>query len=674
MMRSLYSGVSGLKTHQTRMDVIGNNIANVNTTAYKSKQCNFSDMLYQTTQAASGPNANAGTGGINPRQIGLGVKTAAINTTITTEGATQSTGNPFDLKLTGEAFFVVSDGTNTYYTRDGSFDVDEAGNLCMASTGYIVQGWGVDSDGNIVQGSVSNLNVMSRSTYDPAATTKATVSGIIDNNDTNLQTKNGKIMNLQVYDNLGYEYNLQFGILPQTKVSNDTRDILNTENEYALPEKLYKVDTSSLKYSYEVDGEERILSSADSPDLITALDKEVWAHISGGTAKGTITGNHTLGANDSAVTITIDDKFLTAYNLDLLTYSALKGQVLTVTFSGDTGYVTSTSAPTYPLSPDLNISTISDDAVALFYTPGTAANGSQECTRKTNMSAVTSIKQNYDDDDGNAITDYIFKDNAGKEITNDDGSEISSELYSDILKVLGLGTENKTQNVYTTQEAKETSSVDPGKFTISLLSMTDSAGAEVNIDSLLNNGTTSWDLIYNTDNGKFDYVGESGNDAFTLSLSSIDSKFSNVTIDMSDTTNVDNEGKSTVTALKDDGRKVGTMTGVSIANDGIITANYSNGMSATLGQICVGTFANAMGLENEGDNLYSATANSGDCVTVDIKASGTGYMTTGVLEMSNVDLSQEFTDMITTQRGFQANSRIITTSDTLLEELVNLKR
>ncbi len=143
---------------------------------------------------------------------------------------------------------------------------------------------------------------------------------------------------------------------------------------------------------------------------------------------------------------------------------------------------------------------------------------------------------------------------------------------------------------------------------------------------------------------------------------------------MSDTTNSSNEGKSTVAAKADDGRKVGKMTGVSIANDGMITANYSNGMTATLGQICVGTFSNAMGLQNEGDNLYSETANSGQCSTVDIKASGTGYMTTGVLEMSNVDLSQEFTNMITTQRGFQANSRIISTSDTLLEELVNLKR
>ena len=188
----------------------------------------------------------------------------------------------------------------------------------MASTGYIVQGWGVDDNGDIVQGSVSNLNVMSKSTYTAAATTSATVSGIVDAEDTNLETKNGKIMNLQVLDNMGYEYNLQFGILPQKIVSSGTRDILNTENEYALSEKLYKVDISKLEYSYDVNGETRILSSADSPDLLTALDKAVWADVSAGKSA------HVPGTKDSVVKITIDDAFLTNNNLDLLKYSALK--------------------------------------------------------------------------------------------------------------------------------------------------------------------------------------------------------------------------------------------------------------------------------------------------------------------------------------------------------------
>ena len=196
----------------------------------------------------------------------------------------------------------------------------------------------------------------------------------------------------------------------------------------------------------------------------------------------------------------------------------------------------------------------------------------------------------------------------------------------------------------------------------------------MNIDALKNNGTTSWDLIFNKEDGQFRYVGSEGNDTFTVNLSAIDQKFENLTIDASKTQNVGNEKKSTLSGKKIDGYKVGKLTGVSIGTDGLITALYSNGVQKTLGQVCVGKFPNAMGLENAGDNLYQVTASSGDVQICDIKAEGIGAITTGVLEMSNVDLSQQFTDMITTQRGFQANSRIITTSDSLLEELVNLKR
>lgn len=674
MMRSLFSGVSGLKSHQTRMDVIGNNIANVNTTGYKSKKLNFSDMLYQTTQAASGPSNNVG--GINPRQIGLGVKTAAINTTITQEGATQSTGNPFDLKLTGEAFFVVSDGTNTYYTRDGSFDVDKAGNLCMASTGYIVKGWPADDEGRIIDGAVSNLNVMAKNSYDAAATTKASASGMIDATDTNLETKNGKIMNLQVLDNKGYEYNLQFGILPQKITTSGTRDIQNTETTHNLPDPLYLVDTSKIEYSYVVGaaadgtgGETRFLSSTESPELIAALDKAIWADVAAGTS------GHEIGKKDE-IKITINEQWLKDHNLDVIKYTELLGDKggprdYTVSFSGDTGF--SSKKPDYTSGPVTDASKINEKAVALFYTIDKTTG---ECKRSANMDKITVTKQDYEDDNGNAITDYIFKDSAGNVIklpAADGGGEIPKELYDDIVKTLKLGQEDDLKYSYITKEPKETTSIDPGKYTISLLGMS-SEGEPIDISSLLNNGTTSWTLAYNKDNGTFDYVGEAGSKEFNLALSTIDTKFSNVSIDMSDTSNQFNEGKSSITAEKDDGYKAGTMKGVSIANDGIITANYSNGMSLVLGQICVATFANSMGLQNEGDNLYSETANSGDCQTVDIKASGTGYMTTGVLEMSNVDLSQEFTDMITTQRGFQANSRIITTSDTLLEELVNLKR
>ena len=147
MMRSLYSAVSGLKTHQTRMDVIGNNIANVNTEAFKSSRVTFTEIMYQTTSSASGGNAATGVGGINAKQIGLGVSTGATTISITTAGAAETTGNPFDLKLTDSEstnFFIVSDGTNTFFTRSGSYYVDGNGFLCMTSTGYTLMGWQVD--------------------------------------------------------------------------------------------------------------------------------------------------------------------------------------------------------------------------------------------------------------------------------------------------------------------------------------------------------------------------------------------------------------------------------------------------------------------------------------------------------------------------------------------------
>jgi flagellar hook protein FlgE len=677
MMRSLFSGVSGLKTHQTRMDVIGNNIANVNTTAYKSKSINFSDLIYQTTQSATGPNTENGTAGTNPRQIGLGVKTGAINTSITTEGSSQSTGNPFDLKITGEAFFVVSDGTNQYFTRDGSFNVDSAGYLCMSNTGYIVQGW-TNTDattGAIIQDTVKPIRVLSdaNSTYAAEYTTKATISGIIDKYDDQLDTDYGKIVNIQVLDDMGYEYNLKFGITPTQTVENSTRDIVNTENEYKPATTLYKVDTSSLVYTYSVGSETRTLSSSDSPELMSKLEDAIWNAVNTGTASnGVNPANYATNG-----TVSVDLQAFIAADNDLknatLTNSELRSITdLTVTFSGDTGYVVATTKPTYPLSSSLTPISISDEAVAALYTAGNTANGVTEYTLNTDYASVTSLKQVYTDDDGNSVTEYTFKDKDGKEI-----ADITSDMNDDILKVLGLGTKSDTQNVYTTQEAKQTTKDDPGKYTLKLLDVTDSDGIEPsNLSSLMNNATTSWQLSYSTDDGTFQYVGSAGNTSFTLSLTSLGTNFSNVTFDMTNTSNVNNGGKSTVAGTKDDGRKVGNLTGVSIGTDGVITASYDNGMQKDIAQIAVATFANAMGLENAGDNLYTTTANSGDFdgVGVDIKGSGTGYMTTGVLEMSNVDLATEFTNMITTQRGFQANSRIITTSDSLLEELVNLKR
>ena len=568
MMRSLYSGVAGLKTHQTRMDVIGNNIANVNTTAYKSSSMTFSELMSQTTQKASGANATTGVGGTNAKQIGLGVKAGAINTAITTQGSAQSTGNPFDIMITGDNFFVVSNGSENFFTRDGSFYVDGAGNLAMTSTGYNVMGWGVDeTTGNIKQDTVTALRIMSAAnmTYPPEATTKANISGILDENDKDVTSANGKTVNLNFFDARGYSYTAKFTF----KQSGGDKT-----NEYSM----------------ELN---KILDSTGAEIDISKLEF----------------GNRSQQKMETKVTLNTD-----AYKWD--------GKVLK-TKDGTT-----------------DVANLAD----IFNTDGSLITPADDAAAQKQQEALDAIAKAY-----------------GYEGSTDEFLNLYITSTVDKDKQLTI------QNLLGNMMAGKTTDVLPAD------------GSAITMEGRYFEGTT---VVFNKDTGKLESVGGSTTNLnVNAAFSALGGNFSDVTIDLSECTNYDNKGTSTIGATSGDldglgtGRRLGDMIGVYIQKDGMIYASYDNGMTKLLGQIATAAFANASGLEKECDNLYSATLNSGefDGIGVDITAGG-GYMSTGHLEMSNVDLSSEFTEMITTQRGFQANSRIITVSDTLLEELTNLKR
>ena len=568
MMRSLYSGVAGLKTHQTRMDVIGNNIANVNTTAYKSSSMTFSELMSQTTQKASGANATTGVGGTNAKQIGLGVKAGAINTAITTQGSAQSTGNPFDIMITGDNFFVVSNGSENFFTRDGSFYVDGAGNLAMTSTGYNVMGWGVDeTTGNIKQDTVTALRIMSAAnmTYPPEATTKANISGILDENDKDVTSANGKTVNLNFFDARGYSYTAKFTF----KQSGGDKT-----NEYSM----------------ELN---KILDSTGAEIDISKLEF----------------GNRSQQKMETKVTLNTD-----AYKWD--------GKVLK-TKDGTT-----------------DVANLAD----IFNTDGSLITPADDAAAQKQQEALDAIAKAY-----------------GYEGSTDEFLNLYITSTVDKDKQLTI------QDLLGNMMAGKATDVLPAD------------GSAITMEGRYFEGTT---VVFNKDTGKLESVGGSTTNLnVNAAFSALGGNFSDVTIDLSECTNYDNKGTSTIGATSGDldglgtGRRLGDMIGVSIQKDGMIYASYDNGMTKLLGQIATAAFANASGLEKEGDNLYSATLNSGefDGIGVDITAGG-GYMSPGQLEMSNVDLSSEFTEMITTQRGFQANSRIITVSDTLLEELTNLKR
>lgn len=559
MMRSMYSAVSGLKTHQTRMDVIGNNIANVNTVAFKSSSVTFSDILYQTTSNASGANATTGTGGVNAKQIGLGTTAAATKVSITSAGASETTGNPFDIRLTDKNstnFFIVNNGSENVFTRSGSFYVDGSGNLCMSSTGYTVMGWQVDeTTGEIRKDTVSALRIMQEKnlTSAPEATTQATIAGVLDENDTDVKNDAGRVMNLNFYDNLGYQYTAKFAI---------------------------KSTGTDGKYTVELTS---VLDS-NNKNIIADLDKQQISQIF---------GNYDANAKIGEYGLTKDYTYDNANK----TYNIKDG---TATKS----YILNTTDPKNPY-----------------------------------------LKNTNDATDTLQIT------------------EVFSGITTTIVNNIKNGTEN---------------------YAISF--DTNSGMATVTGEK------ASYDLVFDTSSGKFSTIGGE-NPSVMLNMAAFSSgqiagkgntngNFQNITVDFSQCLNYENSGKSTIGAdagavdgTTGKGRKLGAMTGIFIDTSGRIYGTYDNGNTELLGQIAVAQFSNASGLEKVGESCYRTTLNSGefDGIGVEISADGSS-MTTGELEMSNVDLSSEFTSMITTQRGFQANSRVITTSDTLLEELVNLKR
>ena len=555
MMRSMYSAVSGLKTHQTRMDVIGNNIANVNTVAFKSSSVTFSDILYQTTSNASGANATTGTGGVNAKQIGLGTTAAATKVSITSAGASETTGNPFDIRLTDKNstnFFIVNNGSENVFTRSGSFYVDGSGNLCMSSTGYTVMGWQVDeTTGEIRKDTVSALRIMQEKnlTSAPEATTQATIAGVLDENDADVKSDAGKVMNLNFYDNLGYQYTAKFAI-----------KATGTDGEYTVElTSILDSNNKNITEGFTQAQMKEIFGDTDTKTIIASYSSTLpGCGYTYDAANGTLKDDNAPGA-----TITIVGGKILKDGID--THKTIKD-----VFGVSEG----------------NLKNIQDSAAA-------------------------------------KNTDYEFKD-----VPNADGTH---------------------------------------SFQIIKTSATSS-------------------LKFDTKDGKFKSIGNGTEKSVELNLNNAklnkNGNFQNINVDFSQCLNYNNSGKSTIGAdagatdgTTGKGRKLGAMTGISIDTSGRIYGTYDNGNTELLGQIAVAQFSNASGLEKVGESCYRTTLNSGefDGIGVEISADGSS-MTTGELEMSNVDLSSEFTSMITTQRGFQANSRVITTSDTLLEELVNLKR
>ena len=463
MMRSLYSGVSGLQNHQTRMDVIGNNISNVNTTGFKRGRVNFQDMISQQIAGAAKPTEELG--GVNPKDVGLGMTIATIEQ-VFTQGNLQTTGVSTDVAIQGNGFFILKNGDESFYTRNGAFGIDKDGTLVNPSNGMRVQGWMA----NEINGEMIVI-------------TAATPTDLI----------------------------IPVGSKDPAKATENVKFACNLNKN--TPE---------------------ILEGASAADI----QKGTWN-------------------TEQEIFDSFGNKHL-----------------LSVSFSRVVG------------NPNQWEATVNVDVNNADYT-------------QTRIGLGTT--------DGVANTFLVNFDNYGQ-----------------------------------------------------LLSVTDSAG-----NLTPESGEIVLQASYTVPEANTDENGNPYRQTFNINLGTIGSMKNTITQSAS---------ISTTKAYSQDGYTLGYLDNFKIDSSGTITGVYSNGTNRVIGQIAMASFTNDRGLEKAGDSTYVESNNSGQAMIGESGVQGKGKLLSGALEMSNVDLSEQMTDMIVTQRGFQSNAKTIQTADTLLETVLGLKR
>lgn len=627
MMRSMYAGVSGLRNHQTRMDVIGNNIANVNTVGFKSGRVNFQDVLSQTIKGALAPGGTRG--GVNAQQIGMGMNIAAIDV-LQTQGNLQNTGKITDVAIQGDGFFILSDGARQYYTRAGNFNLDTNGSLTNASTGMLVQGWLADNHGVInTSAPITGIQLQMGQTIPPIATT---------------QIEYGNNLNSNTNSVLSY---------PELRVSDG--------NGHNATVKMTITPISFNQYTYTVDVTGGTAAAGGAP-------------FTGGTITLDNSGNISAITGGSAGTFTVTPASGSAVTINLPAVGAATG--------GQFNY-NMTSTDRLPLTGfvgagNYNV-TVTDDhgnPVVMQYAVVAAGGNSYTYTASVvsgGSPATGTTTGSFDWTAAAGVTNPVQAGNTVVTSTAGLDVNISGPVTGAGVPSFQVASkEVVSTGAYTAQTPITTST-----------KVYDSLGAAHTItNTVLKTGVNTWSwscanesgvnigggtLSFNNSGQLVAYTG--GPLVFTPTGAnplSITPDFSAVTQQASTTSQLD--------TLSQDGYPMGQLESYNIDQSGKIVGVFSNGMSQALGEIALASFSNPAGLSRSGNTMFSETSNSGPAHVGIAGQNGRGLMTPGAVEMSNVDLSQEFTDMIVTQRGFQANSKIITTSDEMLQDLVNLKR
>lgn len=800
MNRAMFSGVAGLKAHQTKMDVIGNNIANVNTYGFKSQRAVFSDIYYQTIKSASGGTTSRG--GTNPSSVGYGSTLAAIQTQMT-QSSMQNTGFGLDVAITGEGFFQVMDADgNIFYTKAGLLDYDSNGYLTDINGNFVLGATSVDGAPGVQKIRLDNIGSVDPTK--PSAT--ETIQGIDYTVTASNATKYGNVSL-----NIGASEQLPAGLKASATISvNGTITVLlNAYEKFSSMSELNNAVNAAIREAnggkehaagtFTITASKDVFSSnatngtwtgaaqsqgtklepadadglfggaftIDGLDLLSlpaaagatdmtltknAADYSLSVVIGGVTYAGTFTDAISAGTSvtlkdtttvpDSgkSITLSVADKAKLADQLAMLanpgdTANSGVQQTPPQYFFGG-AQLTGVSADfagqgavafSYTLDPVSNLYTVTATVGGKAYTGQVSSLNGGSVTLQTgdpadgtmtlSVPSKTQMLQNYgisatdpnaDTLLSTALTNSLGLHNytavpatsgQGSSLTGAQIAGVNFGVQSGAITGLedgafgGAMTFMKTSSdfagsgVVNGNDFKATYA-DDGDAPYWKIGMTIN-GVEYSAD--IAKDTLSSSLLLKSPGGDYIQVSNPGFDAMNAYYKQLNpgvdptdgdelsALTGGATLAVTPATPSKDLGFSSTSFTLTGGTEGGPITldqlsSIAIGADGTVSVSHPEKGTVVAGKISLATFANPSGLQLQGSNYYSATANSGDPVLCDPGSGGTGALKSSALEMSNVDLSAEFADMITTQRGFQANSRIITVSDTMLEELINLKR
>ena len=662
----MYSGISGMNAFRSALDVIGNNVANINTTAYKAGRANFKDMLSQVITAATAPSASRG--GSNASQIGFGVILGSVDLN-TTQGSMQATGRGTDLAVEGSGFFVLGGGDKIAYTRDGGFSLDSEFNFTSTGSGMKVLGWSADFETGLIDTTTpvtasSSIRIPIGGLSVARATSEIDIAGNLDASSpspsqttfVNLARNLDSTLGPKATTTAAFTGSFNSAAVDTTihNVSFNVFDQAGTSHPVTVA--FTKNGTSQWDYVVTATG-------ADAGSLPVNGSLTFTAGVSD---LASIPLNLTWNTGADSITAAIDTSALTeSIAATNATASAIDGKV--------------PSAPV-PLAFDVYDSLGTAHGVTVTFTKLPAANTWQYAVTCPDADPATLP----------AASNIVFVSGVPNVSSIPVSLSLTTSNGSDSPLAFAISTSALTQNAETTNvtvDAKDGSV--PGNDVLVKFDVYDSLGLNHTMQLTFSKTSdpATWDYRVTCPDATDASLPPSGR----ITFSSLGySQLPNIPISLlwkSDdgsvqplvgainTSNISQlNGPSSVDLSYQNGLQLGTLESYSIGRDGLISGVFTNGSTRNLGQLSLAQFNNPAGLSKIGNNAWTTSPNSGTAKTGVPGQGGMGMINSGYLEASNVDLATEFANMIVAQRGFQASSRIITTSDEVLQELVALKR